>query len=59
MTSFRTTLNIKALSKRFSDESLTKKASLNAFASLLDYGARVLVGFLVQPILVAGLGDYL
>ena len=59
MTIFRTTLNIKAFSKRFSDESLTKKASLNAFASMLDYLARVLVGFLIQPILVTGLGDYL
>ena len=59
MTIFKTTFNMKGLSKRFSDESLTKKASLNALASLLDYGARVLVGFLVQPILVAGLGSYL
>lgn len=38
--------------------SLTKKASLNALASSLDYGARLLVGFLINPLLVRGLGDY-
>jgi len=41
-----------------SDRSLTKKAYLNALASALEYGARVLVGFLVTPLLVAGLGEY-
>ena len=51
-------LNLKILSKLLSDESLTKKASLNAIASALDYGARLVVGFLVQPIMVSGLGDY-
>ena len=42
-----------------SDQGLTKKASLNAFASALDYGARLVVGFFVTPILVGGLGDFL
>src|SRR4030042_2802513 len=51
-------LNLKILSKLLSDESLTKKASLNAIASALDYGARLVVGFLVQPIMCSGLGDY-
>lgn len=45
-------------SRLFSDESLTKKALLNAVASALDYGSRLIVGFLVQPIMVTGLGDY-
>lgn len=38
--------------------SLTKKAYLNAVASALDYGARLLVGFAINPLLVSGLGDY-
>lgn len=42
----------------FSDSSLTKKASLNALAGGLEYAARLLVGFFVTPVLVAGLGDY-
>lgn len=50
--------NSKFFSKLFSGESLTKKASLNALASALDYGARLTVGFLVQPLLVAGLGNF-
>ncbi|MCB0082273.1 MAG: hypothetical protein KDE47_15130 [Caldilineaceae bacterium] len=41
-----------------SDESLTKKTSLNATAAGLDYAARLLVGFLLTPLLVAGMGDY-
>jgi O-antigen/teichoic acid export membrane protein len=43
----------------FTDSSLTKKAYLNAVAAALDYGARLLIGFLLTPLLVAGLGDYL
>src|SRR5213596_702353 len=35
---------------------LTQRASLNVVASLLDYGAKIAVNFLVIPILVAGLG---
>ena len=38
--------------------SLTKKASLNAFSAALDYGARLVVGFVINPLLVSGLGDY-
>lgn len=37
---------------------LTKKASLNAVASVLDYGARLVVGFVINPLLVSGLGDF-
>lgn len=40
------------------DNSLTKKASLNALASILDYAARLVLGFLLTPLLVGGLGDY-
>src|SRR2546423_14665318 len=35
---------------------LTQRASLNAIASLLDYAAKLLVGLVVTPIVVAGLG---
>src|SRR6266487_3559318 len=48
----------KILSKWLSDESLTKKAYLNALAAILDYGARLVVAFMINPVLVAGLGDY-
>lgn len=41
-----------------SDDTLSKKASLNALASILDYGARVVVGLLLNPLLVSRLGDY-
>jgi O-antigen/teichoic acid export membrane protein len=58
MSSSKNIFNIKILSKLFSDDNLTKKASLNAIASALDYGSRLIVGFLVQPIMVSGLGDY-
>jgi len=44
--------------KVFAGDSLTKKASLNALAVALDYGARLLVGFLTTPLLVIGLGRY-
>lgn len=46
------------VSRMFSDESLTKKAYLNAVAAALDYCAQLLVGFLVTPILVGSLGDH-
>jgi hypothetical protein len=36
---------------------LTRRASLNAVQALLDYGGKLLVGFVVTPILVAGLGS--
>ena len=46
------------ITKLFSDEGLTRKAYLNALTSALQYGARLLVGFITVPILVAGLGNY-
>jgi O-antigen/teichoic acid export membrane protein len=39
------------------DDTLSKKASLNMMASILDYGARVAVGLVLNPILVSRLGD--
>jgi O-antigen/teichoic acid export membrane protein len=44
------------LSRWRSDETLTKKAGLNALTGGLEYGAQVIVGFIVNPLLVAGLG---
>jgi O-antigen/teichoic acid export membrane protein len=41
-----------------SGDNLTKKAYLNAFTAILDYGATLVVGFLITPLMVAGLGDY-
>lgn len=38
---------------------LSRRASLTAIASLLDYGARLLVQFVVNPLLVTALGTYL
>lgn len=49
---------LKRIRSFFSDNSLTKKASLNALAAGLEYAARIIVGFVITPILVAGLGDY-
>ena len=54
----RVSRNFEFLSKVLSAQNLTKRASLNAFASALDYGARLIVGFLITPFLVAGLGDF-
>lgn len=51
-------LRFHAITKLFSDKSLTKKASLNALAAALDYAARLLVGFVITPFLVSGLGDF-
>ncbi len=42
----------------FSDSSLTRKAYLNAIAGFVDYGAQLIVGFVVTPFVVAGLGNY-
>lgn len=44
--------------KRFSDEGLTRKASLNALSSVLEYAARLLVAFITIPIMVLSLGNY-
>ncbi len=55
---FRLVTNSRFFTRFFSDESLTKKAYLNALAAALDYGAGLLTGFLVTPLVVSGLGDY-
>jgi O-antigen/teichoic acid export membrane protein len=39
------------------DRNLTRKASLNAAASFVDYAARAVVGFLLNPFIVTHLGD--
>lgn len=46
------------IARILSEESLTKRASLNALSSALDYGARLVVAFVVTPWMVAGLGSY-
>jgi O-antigen/teichoic acid export membrane protein len=58
------TENDKTIEKRpggrrrlLSDHSLTRKASLNAVAAMLDYAARLVVGFVLNPLLVTRLGD--
>ncbi|NIP68958.1 MAG: hypothetical protein GTO04_07185, partial [Planctomycetales bacterium] len=38
------------------DKSLTKKASLNVVAAVLDFTAQLIVGLVLQPLLVRGLG---
>jgi O-antigen/teichoic acid export membrane protein len=40
-----------------SDDTLSKKASLNVVAAMLDYGARLLIVLLLTPLLVSRLGD--
>ncbi len=49
---------IRLASRLQSDENLTKKASLNATAAALDYMVRLVVGFLITPMLVLGLGNF-
>ena len=39
------------------DHSLSKRASLNMVAAVLDYAARIVVGLLLNPLLVTRLGD--
>jgi O-antigen/teichoic acid export membrane protein len=58
MVSSKSRFNGNAIKKRFTDGSLTKKASLNALATGLDYGSRTIVGFLLQPLMVSFLGDF-
>ena len=58
MTFLKKIANRKAISKLFSDENLTKKATLNTLASTLDYGASIIVSFFINPLLVSGLGDF-
>jgi len=50
---------IKLISGLLSDNGLTKKAYLNALTVMLDYGASVAVTFLITPLMLAGLGNYL
>ncbi len=54
----KTITNFRNLSERFSTQSLTSKASLNALASVVDYVARVVVEFALNPLMLAGLGSY-
>jgi O-antigen/teichoic acid export membrane protein len=42
---------------RLRDDTLSRKATLNMAAAMLDYGARVIVGLIVAPVLVSRLGD--
>jgi O-antigen/teichoic acid export membrane protein len=49
---------LKFITSLFSDKGLTKKAYLNAMASMLEYAAQLLVGFFITPIMVSGLGEY-
>ena len=48
-----------ALPTRTTTRSLTRSATLTAVASLLDYGAKLLVGLLLTPLLVSSLGRVL
>jgi hypothetical protein len=50
---------IKFLSGLLSDKGLTKKAYLNALTVVFDYGASLLVGYIITPLMVRGLGDFL
>jgi O-antigen/teichoic acid export membrane protein len=50
---------MKLISGLLSDKGLTKKAYLNALTVVLEYGASLIVGFLITPLMVAGLGNYL
>lgn len=54
----RTILLAKKFSNLLSGKTLTQKASLNAIASILDYGARWFVSFILNPLLVTSLGDF-
>ena len=51
--------SLKFISGLLSDQGLTRKAYLNAFTAILDYAARLIVGLVVIPLMVAGLGNYL
>ncbi len=50
---------MKFISGLLSDKGLTKKAYLNAFTVVLDFSAKLMVSFLITPLMVAGLGNYL
>ena len=49
---------MKLISGLLSDKGLTKKAYLNALTVVFDYGASLIIGFLITPLMVAGLGNY-
>jgi len=49
---------MKFISSLLSDKGLTKKAYLNALTVVLDYGASLIVGFLITPLMVGRLGNY-
>ncbi|HSJ87660.1 MAG TPA: hypothetical protein VK909_10660 [Anaerolineales bacterium] len=59
MSTFKSTNTFLFFSKLFSDDNLTKKASMNVLAATLDYGVRLITGFIATPFLVSGLGDVL
>jgi len=46
-------------SKPKNKENLKQRAYLNSVTSVLDYGARVITGFVITPFLVSGLGSTL
>lgn len=50
---------MKLISGILSDRGLTKKAYLNALTVILDYAASLMVAFIITPLMVAGLGNYL
>lgn len=58
-TSEERTLVARALTRILSDQSLTKKASLNAVASTAEQAARILAGLIITPFIVTRLGDAL
>ncbi len=49
----------KFFSGLLSDKGLTKKAYLNLLTVVLDYGASLIVGFIITPIMVRGLGNFI
>ncbi len=54
----RVPAGFKNITSRLTGESLTKKASLNAMAAVIDYVVRIVVELTINPILVSGLGAY-
>ncbi len=46
------------ISRFFSDENLTKKAYLNIITAALSFVVRLLVAFIITPLMVTGLGDF-
>ncbi|HYV02157.1 MAG TPA: oligosaccharide flippase family protein [Actinomycetota bacterium] len=44
-------------SRLLADGNLTRKASLNAMVAVLDYGARVIVGLVLSPLVLSRLGE--